>query len=225
MTTENDHICDHLFQRLTLAESKYPNCAIIIAGDFNRLDVKTMKKHFYFKQIVRKPTRKNAILDLILTNWHEYFEKSCIFPPFGLSDHNTVTVQGEREHCNKMKFIFTRDKRASRKAEMARYLSAISWSEIVSSSESCEVLVNSFNKVICTRLNIFIVFNWRLLKVISQFCIAHPFCAYFNKKSLRNIFKMVAILLQKNKSKRVRNGHVSGLKRVSKKKNGAMSLG
>ena len=30
-------------------------------------------------------------------------------------------------------------------------------------------------------------------KVIPQFCIAHPFCAYFNNKSLRNIFKMAAI--------------------------------
>ena len=57
------------------------------------------------------------------------------------------------------------------------------------------------------------------LKVIPQFCIAHFFCAYFNNKSLRNIFKMAAILLQKNKSKRARNGRFSGLKRVSKKKN------
>ena len=57
-------------------------------------------------------------------------------------------------------------------------------------------------------------------KVIPQFCIAHSFCAYFNNKSLRNIFKMAAILLQKNKSKRARNGHFSELKRVPKKKNG-----
>ena len=32
------------------------------------------------------------------------------------------------------------------------------------------------------------------IKVIPQFCIAHFFCAYFNNKSLRNIFKMAAIL-------------------------------
>ena len=45
-TAENDHMREHLFQSLTLAKSKYPNCAIIIAGDFNRLDIKTIKKHF-----------------------------------------------------------------------------------------------------------------------------------------------------------------------------------
>ena len=65
-----------------------------------------------------------------------------------------------------------------------------------------------------------VVINLKLFKVIPQFCIAHPFCAYFNKKSLRNIIKMAAMLLQKNKSKRARNGRFSGLKKVSKKKNG-----
>ena len=59
-----------------------------------------------------------------------------------------------------------------------------------------------------------------ILKVIPQFCIAHPFCAYFNNKSLRNIFKMAAIFLQKNRSRRARNGRFSGLRRISKKKNG-----
>ena len=53
-----------------------------------------------------------------------------------------------------------------------------------------------------------------------KFCIAHSFCAYFNNKSLRNIFRMAAILTRKNKSKRARNGRFSELKRVSKKKNG-----
>ena len=58
------------------------------------------------------------------------------------------------------------------------------------------------------------------IKVIPEFCIAHPFCAYFNNKSLRNIFKMAAIFIQKNRSKRAQNGRFSELKRVSKKKNG-----
>ena len=63
-----------------------------------------------------------------------------------------------------------------------------------------------------------------LLKVIPQFCIAHPFRAYFYNKSLRNIFKMAAIFLQKNRSKRARNGRFSGPKRISKKKNGVKTL-
>ena len=58
------------FQPLSLAESRYANCALIVAGDFNRLDTNTLKKHFRLKKIVKKPTRKNATLDLVLTNLH-----------------------------------------------------------------------------------------------------------------------------------------------------------
>ena len=63
---ENNSMRDHLFQSLALIESKYPNSALIIAGDFNRLDITSIKRHFRLKQIVKKPTRKNAILDLVL---------------------------------------------------------------------------------------------------------------------------------------------------------------
>ena len=35
----NDNIRDHLFSSLTLAESMYPNCAFMVCGDFNRLNV------------------------------------------------------------------------------------------------------------------------------------------------------------------------------------------
>ena len=56
--TENDCMHDHLFQSLLLAESRFPNCALIVAGDFNRLDVKSIKRHFRLKQIIKKPTRK-----------------------------------------------------------------------------------------------------------------------------------------------------------------------
>ena len=40
-TAENNTMREHLFQSLLLAESRYPNCALILAGDFNHLDVKS----------------------------------------------------------------------------------------------------------------------------------------------------------------------------------------
>ena len=71
---ENDSMRDHLFQSLSLAESRYANCALIVAGDFNRPDINSLKKHFRLKQVVKKPTRKNAILDL--QSWTN-FEKTA----------------------------------------------------------------------------------------------------------------------------------------------------
>ena len=64
---------EHLFQSLTLVESKYPNCGILVTVDFNRLDIGCLLKHFRLKQIVKEHTRKDATLDLILTNMHYHY--------------------------------------------------------------------------------------------------------------------------------------------------------
>ena len=87
---KNDNIRDHLFSSLTLAESMYPKSAFIVCGDFSRLNVQPIMNRFRLKQIVKVPTSKNAILDLILTNLQAHYENPQAFPPFGLSDHNTV---------------------------------------------------------------------------------------------------------------------------------------
>ena len=154
-TAENNTMREHLFQSLLLAESRYPNCALILAGDFNRLDVKSIQRHFRLKQMVKKPTRKDAILDLVLTNLHDFYEEPQHFPPFGLSDHQTVTVESlVRENCGQpCKFVLKRDKRESRKAELGRYLSVIDWSVLFSSSSYCQEMLNIF-KVIHIGLDI-----------------------------------------------------------------------
>ena len=153
---ENDSMRDHLFQSLSLAESRYPNCVLIVAGDFNRLDVKSTKKHFCLKQIVKKPTRGNAIFDLVLTDLHVYYDDARSFPPFGLSDHNTVTAEvkvRDNSRCS-TKVVLKRDRRASRRAELGRYLSDVNWSMLFSSIENCEDLLNVFHEVIRTGLDL-----------------------------------------------------------------------
>lgn len=85
-----------------------------------------LKKHFRLKQIVKKPTRKDAILDLILTNLHEFYDDPRHFPPFGLSDHNTIAAQPRtRVSSRSTKYVFKRDMRAIRKAEMGRFFSSM----------------------------------------------------------------------------------------------------
>ena len=153
--TENDLMRDHLFQSLAIAESKYPNCAFIVAGDFNRLDVTSIKRHFNLKQIVKKATRKDAILDFVLTNMNTYYKEPIIFPPFGLSDHNTIIAEGQtRNRGCSTKVLLKRDKRTSRKAELGRYMAVLKWDTLFSPIETCEELVDVFNNVVSTGLNI-----------------------------------------------------------------------
>ena len=69
-SAENDSsIWNHLSISLALAESMYPNCALVVGGDFNRLNLQLVNNHYHLRQIVKVPTRKNATLDLILTEF------------------------------------------------------------------------------------------------------------------------------------------------------------
>ena len=61
--TDGAILLDHLFHSLTLVESKYPNCGLIVTGDFNRLDLTRLLNHFRLKQTVKIPTRNDLTLD------------------------------------------------------------------------------------------------------------------------------------------------------------------
>ena len=46
------------------------------------------------KQVVDKPTRGAAILDLIITNLHHSYQSPQILAPLGSSDHNNYCLLG-----------------------------------------------------------------------------------------------------------------------------------
>jgi exonuclease III len=41
---------EYLFKSLTEIEGQYPNCGLLLAGDFNRLDIKSLLRQFKMKQ-------------------------------------------------------------------------------------------------------------------------------------------------------------------------------
>ena len=86
-------ILDYLWQSLSSIESRFPNCGLLIVGDFNRLKTKRLQNSFDLKQIVTFPTRGDRTLDLVLTNLKEYYQDPIQRPPHGLSDHTSVEVQ------------------------------------------------------------------------------------------------------------------------------------
>ena len=85
-------ILDYLWQSLSSIESRFPNCGLLIAGDFNRLNTKRLQNSFDLKQIVTFPTQDDRTLDLVLTNLKEYYKDPIQRPPHGLSDYMSVEV-------------------------------------------------------------------------------------------------------------------------------------
>ena len=93
-------LLDYLCESLTSIKGMYPGCGLLLCGDFNRLDIRRITSQFKLKQIVNKPTRGDQILDLVMTNMPQLCDNKSVqtLPPFGLSDHNVVTVCPKTRH-------------------------------------------------------------------------------------------------------------------------------
>ena len=60
-----------------------------------------------------------------------------------------------RDNCRQQsRFVFKCDKRESRKAELGRYLCAIDWTMLFSSANCCQEMLDIFNKVLHTGLDL-----------------------------------------------------------------------
>ena len=142
---------NHLSNSLSNVESTFLNCGLIVVGDFNRLDVSSLKRHFKLKQTVKSATRGQAILDLILTNMADTrnFSVPEIHPPFGLSDHNTVLMKAKERVASQStrKCITVRDMRESRKKSLGLYISNINWSTI-SAHNDVESMLSTFEEIV-----------------------------------------------------------------------------
>ena len=144
---------------LVSLDSKYPNCAIILAGDFNRSllpIVQSAVKAFHLKPTVTFPTRGNRTLDQIFTNFPEFFSALSSRPPFGLSDHLSVYMgPGIREtpSKSKCKIILSKDKRPSKRASVGNFFLQVPWSDLLSPDLSCELKLRTLTIIINLGLN------------------------------------------------------------------------
>ena len=85
---------EYLMLSLERLEVEYPNCAILLAGDFNKTllpMVTSAVKTFQLKPVVTSPTRGDRILDQIFTNCTEYFFSSSYVTCFwSLGSSNSI---------------------------------------------------------------------------------------------------------------------------------------
>ena len=75
LAPENRDRVSYLIETLDSVRSAHPDCGVIICGDLNTLAFSDVLAHHNLKQIVRDPTRGNSILDLILTDICNRYDK------------------------------------------------------------------------------------------------------------------------------------------------------
>ena len=79
-----------LASAISKQQSRHPDAALIIAGDFNQTDLRTVLSKFH--QHISCPTRGANTLDHIYTNIKEAFSTTPL-PPFGKSDHISLLMK------------------------------------------------------------------------------------------------------------------------------------
>ena len=143
-------ILDYLWQSLSSIESRFPNCGLLIVGDFYRLNTKRLQNSFDLKQIVTFPTRGDRTLDLVLTNLKEYNKDPIQRPPHGLSDHMSVEVQPkDRSQLSDSRLtIKTRDLKPSNRLAMRTYLQEVDAHTLVGNAHGCTEKVTTFQSII-----------------------------------------------------------------------------
>ena len=70
---EGSDLIEYIIDSLDQVCSAFPDCGIVITGDFNMLNVADLLSSHNLKQVVREPTRGNNILDLIITNMSHFY--------------------------------------------------------------------------------------------------------------------------------------------------------
>ncbi len=60
-TADDEQMINYLINTLSEIESSMPNAAIILAGDFNRLNTAQITIQFHLKQLVKFPTRGESV--------------------------------------------------------------------------------------------------------------------------------------------------------------------
>ena len=157
---------DYLATSLTTIEGRYSGCGILLTGDFNRLNISRLLHQFKLKQLVSTPTRGHQILDLIITNMPNLYDKKHMqsFSPFGLSDHLVLLLQPKLRtvRTTSRRVVTRRDTRSSRKQELGRYLSSIDWS-FVELVNGCENKLSLFLDLV--RIGVDTIMPLKLVKV------------------------------------------------------------
>ena len=125
--------------------SNYPDCGFAIMDGFNRLNISDILLHHDFKQVVECPTRSTVLLDVIITDFNNFYNKPRS------SDHNVITWNpvfppdghrtGDRTENNKRRLRrFTR----SSMDAFGRWISHHTWFSGLNSNVSVDRMTESF---------------------------------------------------------------------------------
>jgi hypothetical protein len=79
---KKSQLLDHIISTCQSLLTKYPQAGIVIGGDRNEMSITPLLTGLTrLKQLVSEATSNGKVLDVLLTNLHEYYSVPVIVPP------------------------------------------------------------------------------------------------------------------------------------------------
>ncbi|XP_076734249.1 uncharacterized protein lrrc38a isoform X1 [Maylandia zebra] len=128
---------------LSSLQNKDPGAALIVAGDFNKANLRQIMPNFY--QHVSCPTRGDRILDYCYTPYKQGY-KAVSHPAFGKSDHNAIFLIPQYKQSIRREDVTTREVKwwtAQSEATLQDALNDVDWDMF----RACAVDINEFMEV------------------------------------------------------------------------------
>jgi hypothetical protein len=144
---DNNELYEYIIVSLDKILLQYPGAGVIV--DFNQFDTKRLCRNSSLKQIVKKPTRGKATLDLILTNIKSWYKDPDILPAIGQSDHMSIMLYPleKSRRTNTTTKVWVRKRNPSNMQAFGRFLSNLDWS-VLSRLSSCQSMCDLFYDII-----------------------------------------------------------------------------
>ena len=125
-----EDIIMHLIESIQFFYENYTNPLIMLLGDFNDLNIIDICETCLLQQVVKVPTRKNAILDLIMTHLDNTLYKDPVtLPSIGNSDHLCVVYvpNNQLKQENTKKKVMIRKFKKSAMIEFGSWITKFDW--------------------------------------------------------------------------------------------------
>ncbi|XP_072179177.1 uncharacterized protein [Diadema setosum] len=132
-------LTDHLITSVDTIRTQHPDAGFVMLGDFNQLDTDTICQNISLQQIIKAPTRNNALLDKIMTNLMRFYRNAEITSPLGLSDHNVILWYPQLSSLLHRNVVHTRVVRPMRDSDIrafGQWISSQTWSEVSDAGET-----------------------------------------------------------------------------------------
>ena len=140
----------YIIETLDSVKTSYPDCGVVLLGDFNTQVISDMLANHNLKQVVTRPTRGNSILDLILTDFSEHYSEPIVSTHLGSSDHGSVhwnpflsSQRAKKKRISMRRFPQSAISAFGRWACSHRWFSDV---EVDGDSPSVDSLTDSFTK-------------------------------------------------------------------------------